>query len=177
LIRKTIIYKDFDGVQQSEDHWFHLFQRDIVRLQISETGGLGDHLKSIVESGNSKLIMEKFEEILRSTHGVREGGKFRHDENAWEEFFGSQAYDVLFTEMMTDPRAASEFVLGIMPQELLADRPDVVKEIEEAGKKIWAGAGPAVTDVPLPDTLPSREMTREELMAENARLRQQIPGG
>jgi len=117
LLKKTITYTDFNGDLVTEDHYFHLSKADLVEMELSVEGGMHDYLKAIVESENGKAILSTFKDLILSAYGERseDGKRFIKSPVLREEFQSTEAYSALFMELCTDPKAAADFVNGIVP--------------------------------------------------------------
>jgi len=117
VLKKTIEYENLDGDKVTEDFYFHLSPAEIAEMELSEPGGLSKRLSGIVESGNPKLIIETFKDILRTSYGRRseDGKRFVKDAQFWREFTETDAYSQLFIELVTNANSAAEFVNGIIP--------------------------------------------------------------
>lgn len=120
MLKKTITYKDLDGNEVTDDFYFHIAKSELVKLQVSAGEGFRDYLMNIVKSGDGAKIIEEFEKILRLAYGVRsvDGRSFLKPAGAFETFQGTDAYDQLFMQLVTDAKASAEFVNGIVPAEL-----------------------------------------------------------
>lgn len=128
MIKKTIKYEDFNGTEHTEDFYFHLSETELARMEMRETqilndeaiGGLNARLNAIVKSGSGRLILEVFEDLVKQSYGVRseDGSRFSKNEEAWNDFKDSGAYDSLFMELVTDAKAAADFVNGIVPKSI-----------------------------------------------------------
>ena len=131
MIKKTITFEDFDGNEVIQDHYFHLNKSELIDMELSEKGGLSSKLEEIVAGGDATLIISTFNNIIRSSYGQRDPAnpqKFFKSESLSADFMGSLAFDALFTELMTDPQAAAEFVNGLIPKDILAN-PEVQKAL------------------------------------------------
>lgn len=132
MLRKAIKFQDIDGVEREEDFYFHLTKAELVKLQISQEGGLAENLQAIGKSGNAKLILSTFEEIIRSSYGVRTpSGGFVKREEDWLEFKSSEAYSELFMELVTDGSYGAQFVAGIMPSNMSSEVEQAIASMTE----------------------------------------------
>lgn len=135
MLRKTIKYQNLDGDELTEDFYFHLTKAELIKLEVSETGGLQKKLQLVVKSQDPKQIIETFEGVIRSSFGVRtEDGRFVKRPEDWEEFVSSEAYSELFMELVTDAAYAAEFIKGIMPTDMaskLVETIDTGTEVKE----------------------------------------------
>lgn len=137
MLKKTINFMDLDGNPVSEDFYFQLNKAEITEMELSQKGGLGEHLKAIIASEDGGAIISTFKNILASAVGKKseDGRRFIKSEEITNDFLQSEAYPEMFMELVTNADAASEFIRGIMPADLAA--------------KIDTGA--KVTNLRLPD--------------------------
>jgi hypothetical protein len=123
LLKKTITYKDFNGEEVSEDFYFHLSRAELVELEMSHRGGLSVSLERIIASEDNKSIIAEFKNIILSSYGKRsdDGRRFIKNQEVRDEFASTEAYSTLFMELVTDTNAATEFINGIMPADLIEE--------------------------------------------------------
>lgn len=116
MLKKTITYIDLNGVERTEDFYFNLSKPEIVKMQTSVKGGYDVQLKSIGAGADGGQIMEFFEDLVRRSYGVKDKDGKRHmkSEEISRSFMESPAYEVLFEELITNDRAAADFVNAVM---------------------------------------------------------------
>lgn len=114
--KEIITYTDLNGVERTEDFYFDLSKPEIVKMQASTRGGYDVQLKSIAASPNGALIMEFFENFIKSAYGEKteDGRRFMKSEEISRSFMETPAYEVLFEKLVTDSDAASEFVNNVL---------------------------------------------------------------
>lgn len=131
MIKETITYTDLNGVERTEDFYFDLSKPEVVRMQASAKGGYDVQLKSVASGSNGALIMEFFENFLKSAYGEKsdDGRRFMKSEEISRAFMETPAYEVLFEKLVTDSTAAAEFVNKVMRADALkqSSTPTVVK--------------------------------------------------
>ncbi len=131
MIKETITYTDLNGVERTEDFYFDLSKPEVVRMQASTKGGYDVQLKSVASGSNGALIMEFFENFLKSAYGEKsdDGRRFMKSEEISRAFMETPAYEVLFEKLVTDSTAAAEFVNKVMRADALkqSSTPTVVK--------------------------------------------------
>lgn len=129
MLKKTIVYKDWNDLERREDHYFNLNKPEIVKMQESVKGGYDVQLKAIAAGMNGAGIMEFFENLIKTSYGEKsdDGRRFMKSEEISRAFMETRAYEALFEELITNAGAAAEFVNAIMP-------PDIVKQAAEAAK-------------------------------------------
>lgn len=131
MLKKTITYTDYNGLERTEDHYFHLNKAEIMKLQVTTVGGLHAMLSKIVASHDYPAIYKTFEEIVDLAYGIKsaDGKSFmKYDDNGhyyYKDFKETEAYPQLIMELATDSKAATDFVNGIVPG-------DMSKQIAEA---------------------------------------------
>lgn len=130
MLVKKIKYEDYDGNMREDELQFNLSQADVIKL-LTTTGEytLDKLLKRLSTERNGKKIMEIFEDILKMSYGRKslDGKRFEKSEELWKEFYETEAYSVLFTELVTDAKKAAEFINAIIPKKLADSIADIVK--------------------------------------------------
>lgn len=125
MLKKMITYTDYNGVERTEPFYFNLSKPEIVKMQSSVKGGYDAQLKGIAKEMDGAAIMEFFEDLIRRSYGEKtdDGRRFQKSEAISEAFMQTPAYEVLFEEMVTDDKAAAEFVNAVMPSEVMSKLP------------------------------------------------------
>lgn len=162
MLKKTITYEDFNGETTSEDFFFHLSKAELVELELSEKDGLSETLQSIINAEDGKRIVAEFKKIILGAYGKRseDGRFFKKNQQIRDEFESSEAYSVLFMELVTNPEAAGEFVNGIIPTNLSEEAAKITEK-------------PALAAVPEPEIVSPEDvknMTPEEIQSLGARI-------
>lgn len=131
MYTRTITYTDYDGNERTEQHSFNLSQAELIKfLTTSGDYTLDKMLLQLQSERNGKEIMKIFENLIYTSYGKKslDGRRFDKSEEVKRDFMETEAYSQLFTELVTDAKAAAEFVNAIIPKKLAAD---VQKAIEE----------------------------------------------
>ena len=121
MLKKTIKYEDYDGVEKSEDFYFNISETELTKLDAKYDGGLRTMLYKIVDAKDISEIMTMFEKILhiaygeKSTDGKHFWKKDPDGHDLADAFEQTPAYDKLFTELLSDPDYAAKFIEGILP--------------------------------------------------------------
>lgn len=120
MLTKTIQFKDWDGNPGEEVHYFNLTQAELTDQMLRSNGTFRESLQAIIDSNDGAQIMQKFDEILAWSYGIRPEGtkRFVKSPEIYQAFKETPAYDVLFMSLVTDADAASAFVNALVPQEL-----------------------------------------------------------
>ena len=120
MLKKTIKYMDFNGVEREEDFWFNLMESEITEMELSKQGGLTESIKRIVQTQDGPKIIEIFKEIILKAYGEKseDGRRFIKSKELSEAFSQTNAYSNLFMELSMDDKSAAEFINGIVPPEM-----------------------------------------------------------
>lgn len=117
MLKKTITYTDLNDVERTETFYFNLTKPEIVRMQSSVKGGLDIRLKGIANVLDGAAILEFFEELIFKAYGEKseDGRRFVKSDELSTAFMQTPAYEALFEELVTNDKAAAEFVNGVLP--------------------------------------------------------------
>ncbi len=137
MLKKSITFDDLDGNPVTEDFYFNLTKAEIAEMELGQEGGLAQHLKRIVKSRNQSEILATFKMIILKTVGRRseDGRRFIKSQAIQDDFAQTDAYSVLFMELVTNAAAATEFIRGVIPQALSekVDIPEVARAMADSG--------------------------------------------
>lgn len=131
MYTKKIQYTDYDGNERVEEHSFNLSQAELIKfLTTNGDYTLDKLLLRLQTERNGKEIMKIFEELIYISYGKKslDGRRFDKSEEVKRDFMETEAYSVLFTELVTNAKAAGDFVNKIIPKKLAEQ---VQRAIEE----------------------------------------------
>ena len=117
MIKKTITYKNYKGVERTEDFMFNLTKAEILEMQLTKDGGMDAAIKKIVDAKDAPEIMRVFKDLILKSYGIvsDDGRRFIKSKEISDSFAQTEAFSMLFMELATDTDAASAFVNGIVP--------------------------------------------------------------
>lgn len=120
MLKKTITYTDYNGVQRTEDFYFNLTKAEVMEMELSTAGGLAGMIQKIVAAQDTPAIIKIFKDLILKAYGEKspDGKRFMKSEEISNEFAQTEAYSILFMELATDDKEASKFVNGIVPSDL-----------------------------------------------------------
>lgn len=118
MLKKTMTYKDFNGLSRTEDFYFNLTQAEVSEMELGTEGTLSEMIKSVVNANNLPSIIKIFKDLVLKAYGVKsaDGKRFIKTPEVVAEFAQTQAYSDLFMELATDPDKAAAFFNAIIPQ-------------------------------------------------------------
>ena len=120
MIKKSITYTDYNGVERKEDFYFNLTKAEIMEMEMSTAGGLAEMIQKIVAAQDAPAIIKIFKELVLKAYGEKsaDGKRFIKSEEIATAFSQTEAYSILFMELATDAEAAAAFVNGIVPADV-----------------------------------------------------------
>ena len=118
MLKKTITYTDFNGMERSEDFYFNLTKAEIMEMEMSTVGGLSEMIQRIIAAQDTPSIIKIFKDLVLKSYGEKsaDGKRFIKTPEITEAFSQTEAYSVLFMELATNADAAAAFVNGIIPK-------------------------------------------------------------
>lgn len=137
MLKKTIKYVDFNGVEREEDFYFDLSEAELTRLNFTTEGGLEAVLQRIIDTQDVPELYKYFEMIIQMSYGVKsvDGKYFEKSDAVLNKFMHCRAYSNLIMELLGDTDAAANFVNGVLPQDL---------NLGEANTGVLPGKAPVV---------------------------------
>jgi hypothetical protein len=123
MLKKTMTYKNFLDEEVTEDFYFHFTKAELIKLEVSEKGGLTEMLQKIAKEEDGKKIIEMFEKIILMAYGERsaDGREFTKSDAIRTRFASTQAYSDLFMSLALDAGVAAEFMNSVIPADLAAE--------------------------------------------------------
>lgn len=118
MVKKTITYTDYNGVERKEDFYFNLTKAELMEMEMTETGGMAEMIQRIVDAQDVPAIIKIFKKIVLEAYGEKsaDGKRMIKSEEIKTAFSQTEAYSQLFMTLATDAEAASEFINGIIPK-------------------------------------------------------------
>lgn len=132
MLKKKITYTDYDGNERTESFWFALNQAELLEMNLEKNGGLSNMITRISETNDFAELSRILKDLVCRSYGVKsdDGKRFIKSPAMTEEFLQSEAYSEMFTELVTDAGATTEFITGIIPQKLAAQVAAEQKKLE-----------------------------------------------
>ena len=124
MIKKTITYTDYNGVERTENFYFNLNKAEVLEMEMGTEGGMAETIQKIVDAKDAPAIIRVFKDLVLKAYGVKsdDGRRFmktKPDGTRYaDDFKETEAYSQIFMELATDADAAAKFVNGIVPADL-----------------------------------------------------------
>lgn len=123
MIKWPITFTDYNDVEITEDFYFNLNKAELTKMQLDANGTYEAYLERISNERNLKALGDEFRNLILMSYGQKsdDGRTFRKNQQLRDDFEQSEAYSVLFMELLTDSDKASKFAIGILPKDLQGD--------------------------------------------------------
>ena len=120
MIKKTITYEDYNGVERTENFYFNLNKAEVLEMEMGTEGGMAESIQKIVDAKDAPAIIRVFKDLVLKAYGVKsdDGRRFIKSKELSDEFSQTEAYSQIFMELVTDDKAAAAFINGIVPADL-----------------------------------------------------------
>lgn len=128
MLKRSIKYTDFNGVEQTDECYFNLSKTELAQLETAERGGFENYIAKIISEKDNKKIYELFKEIVLMSYGEKsaDGRSFIKKKmvdgqmvQLRDEFEQTVAFDTLMIELISGgEQAVAEFINKLIPKEL-----------------------------------------------------------
>lgn len=121
MLKKTIVYHDYDGNERSENFYFNLSKAEVMEMEFSFIGGMTNVIEQMVNTQDTARIMELFKKIIMAAYGEKsaDGKRFMKigpdGRRLAEGFVETEAYSELFMELVSDPKKFADFIAAVIP--------------------------------------------------------------
>jgi len=126
MIKETVQYTDYNDVNRTEVVYFNISQSELMD-NLNLRADL-ERIQASLEGPERQLTTEEIQQILdlvkrmmQLAYGVRseDGLHFRKSESVWDDFKSSAVYDAFIMSLFKNPEKAFEFLVAVMPKELM----------------------------------------------------------
>lgn len=120
MLKKTVTYVDYNGVERTEDFYFNLTKAEVAEMEMSVQGGFSKMLEEIIASKDNVQIVNLFKQMVLKSYGEKspDGRRFIKSDEIAQAFAQTEAYSEIFMELALDEKKAADFVNGILPANL-----------------------------------------------------------
>lgn len=138
MLKKTVTYEDYNGVSKTKDFYFNLNKAELMKMELTEAGGLAESIEKVVAANNVPAIIDIFDKLVLDAYGEKtpDGEGFVKSPEIREAFKHHPAYPIIYMELATNSDEAAKFINGIVPA-------DMAKEAEARQKQLNAANHPA----------------------------------
>lgn len=120
MYTKRMTYKDYNGVERTEDFRFNLTKAELVEMEMTAEGGLEVMVQGIIDAQDKAELVKIFKKLILGSYGVKspDGKRFIKSQELRDEFSQTEAYSDLFMLLSSNDEEAAKFINGIIPEEM-----------------------------------------------------------
>ena len=120
MLKKTIKYHDYNGSERTGDFYFNFSKAELAEMELSVKGGFAQMLQSIIDANDVPSLAKVFKDLILKSYGVKsaDGVEFEKSEEISRHFMQTDAYSVLYMELIQDAKAAADFCNALIPKDL-----------------------------------------------------------
>lgn len=120
MLKKTIKYTDYNGLECEEDFYFNLTKAEVMEMEMTTVGSLSETIKKIIATKDIPSIVKMFKDLILKAYGEKsaDGKHFIKNDEIRNNFVSTEAYSELFMELSGNEEAAAAFINGILPKDL-----------------------------------------------------------
>lgn len=148
MFKKKITYTDFDGNSRTEEFLFNMNKAEIVKWMTTDGDYAMDKvIERLSQERNGKKIMAIFEDLIDRSYGVKsmDGRRFTKNPEVLADFKETEAYSIFFMELCSDTKAAIDFIMKIVPEDMVNE---IIKAISENSEGIPAEIADYTKEIP-----------------------------
>ena len=128
MLKKTITYTDYDGLERTEEFRFNLTKAELMDMELTTVGTFSKLMQKIIDEKDMVRLAKYFKELILKSYGVKsdDGTRFIKSPELSEAFSQTEAYSELYMELLGNSEYAVKFIQQVMPKDL--DQSEVVPE-------------------------------------------------
>lgn len=168
MYKQVVTYEDYDDVQQIETLYFN-----VTQIELTANLDLKDEAEALQQEllgeprdltqDELRRLLELIKKIVKLGYGVRESSKkFVKNEEVWNDFESSPAYDAFIISLFEDPSRAAAFMTGVLPRSLREAAQAEMNQLELPQFKSNEDV-PVTPEKKLPTRAELEAMSKEEL--------------
>ena len=126
MLKKTITYTDYDGLERTEEFRFNLTKAELMDMELTTVGTFSKLMQKIIDEKDMVRLAKYFKELILKSYGVKsdDGKRFIKSPELSEALSQTEAYSELYMELLGNSEYAVKFIQQVMPKDL--DQNEVV---------------------------------------------------
>lgn len=120
MLKKTITYTDYDGLERTEEFRFNLTKAELMDMELTTVGTFSKLMQKIIDEKDMVRLAKYFKELILKSYGVKsdDGKRFIKSPELSEAFSQTEAYSELYMELIGNSEYAVKFIQQVMPKDL-----------------------------------------------------------
>ena len=132
MLKKTVTYSDYNGVERTETFYFHYTEAEILDMEMSTEGGFAERIQKIIDAKDQVSLMKLIKKFVIDAYGIKseDGKRFIKNDKVKTEFLESPAYSKIWMELVMDDEVAADFVNNVIPSDMKGTLEGLIKAKE-----------------------------------------------
>lgn len=132
MLKKTVTYTDYNGVERTETFYFHYTEAEILDMEMSTEGGFAERIQKIIDAKDQVSLMKLIKKFVIDAYGIKseDGKRFIKNDKVKTEFLESPAYSKIWMELVMDDEVAADFVNNVIPSDMKGTLEGLIKAKE-----------------------------------------------
>lgn len=132
MLKKTVTYTDYNGVERTEAFYFHYNEAEILDMEMSTEGGFAERIQKIIDAKDQKSLMQVIKKFVIDAYGVKseDGKRFIKNDEVKTAFLESPAYSKIWMELVVDDEVAADFINNVIPSDMKGTLEGLIKARE-----------------------------------------------
>ena len=123
MVKKTVTFTDFEGKEITKDFYFNLSKMEVRVLDRKIPGGLMNMITQIQQEKDVDRFLDFLDLVILESYGERgDDDRFVKEDSRGRRlssyFKISEAWDVLFTNLLQNDKELEDFLSGIIPKDV-----------------------------------------------------------
>lgn len=138
MLKKTVTYTDYNGVERTEAFYFHYNEAEILDMEMSTEGGFAERIQKIIDAKDQVSLMQVIKKFVIDAYGVKseDGKRFIKNDTVRTEFLESPAYSQIWMELVMDDEIAADFINNVIPSGMKEKLKGLIKAREAKIKTV-----------------------------------------
>ena len=138
MLKKTVTYTDYNGVERTEAFYFHYNEAEILDMEMSTEGGFAERIQKIIDAKDQVSLMQVIKKFVIDAYGVKseDGKRFIKNDTVRTEFLESPAYSQIWMELVMDDKIAADFINNVIPSGMKEKLEGLIKAREAKIKTV-----------------------------------------
>ena len=138
MLKKTVTYTDYNGVERTEAFYFHYNEAEILDMEMSTEGGFAERIQKIIDAKDQVSLMQVIKKFVIDAYGVKseDGKRFIKNDAVRTEFLESPAYSQIWMELVMDDEIAADFINNVIPSGMKEKLESLIKAREAKIKTV-----------------------------------------
>ena len=133
MYEKSIKFVDFFGNEKTEKRYFNLSEAEVLDAQFDKKDDFSKLIQGIANTKDTESLGKLFKEIILRSYGEPspDGIYFNKSKEIRDRFENSALYNALYTELLFDADAASDFINHVIPVENIQQLTNKIKDSQD----------------------------------------------